>query len=97
MAEVKQDSEALVRIADEIRELASNFLTEKENFFDDVHGQIGEDESHTTWYGPNAQNYISEFDKTGDEFQKAYDNIMSMASNLESQANSWNAFENGGQ
>ena len=30
-----------------------------------------------------------------EEFQKAYDNIMSIASNLESQANSWNAFEGG--
>ena len=95
MASVKQDSEQLIRIADDIRGLASEFLAEKNNFFDEVHNEIGEDESHKTWSGPNASTFITEFDKTEEEFQKAYDNIMSIASNLESQANSWNAFEGG--
>ena len=95
MASVKQDGEELIRIAEDIRELASDFLKEKNNFFDEVHREIGEDESKKTWYGPNATSFITEFDKTEEEFQKAYDNIMSMASNLESQANSWNAFEGG--
>ena len=49
MASVKQDSEQLIRIADDIRGLASDFLAEKNNFFDEVHNEIGEDESHKTW------------------------------------------------
>lgn len=95
MAAINQDSEALLRIAEQIRELANNFLDEKKEFFNEVHNEIGEDESRKTWYGPNAGRFVTEFDKTGEEFEKAYQNIINMASNLESQANSWNAFENG--
>jgi len=95
MAVVSQDSEEMIRVAEDIRSLAENFLSEKNKFFDEVHSGIGEDETKVIWYGPNAGKFITEFDKTEEEFQKAYDNIISMASNLESQANSWNAFENG--
>jgi hypothetical protein len=93
MAEIKQDSEALMRIAEDIRDLATGFAQVRDTFFEVVHNQIGEDETHTTWYGPNANKFITEFDKTAEEFNKAYGNIISMANNLESQANAWNAFE----
>ncbi len=93
MAEIKQDSEALKKIAEEIRDLGRRFNTERDAFFNAVKAEIGEDETHKTWYGPNAKKFIDEFEKAGLEFDKAYANIMSMADNLDEQANAWQSFE----
>ena len=93
MAAVSQDSAELKLIAEEIRTVAKDFLTKKSEFFNEVYNEVGEEENKQTWYGPNASRFLTEFDKTKDEFQKAYDNIVSLATNLDSQADSWERFE----
>lgn len=98
MAEVRQDSEALVKIAEQIREVARKFKSESDAFVKYVDEQIGAEDTHPTWYGPNAGNFITEFNKINGpegDFTKAYGNIMAMADSLDEQANAWKTFEGG--
>ena len=90
---VGQDSVAMRAVAEKIRKVAKDFLTKKDEFFKDVQDQIGETEDKTTWYGPNAGKFITDFNNTETEFKKAYDNLNSLADNLDSHAAAWEKFE----
>ncbi len=91
---VKQDSEALRRIAGKIEAQASAFKSTKESLFNKLQNDIGADESHGAWYGPLAGEFIANFNATETDFNNAYNNMINIASNLRKQADSWDRFEN---
>ena len=102
--EVSQDSGKLREIAAEIKEYAEQFLgyTGGPGADDGItavlNKQFGESEGPgVSWYGPNAVTFLSDYNaKCPDEFLAAYNNIISLANNLEEQAAAWETFENTG-
>ena len=91
---ILQDSASIKSISDEILKNGEEFLTYAHQMFDDMSKEIGFDPSHNTWYGPKAQQFIDNVNTKREEFDKAGKNIKEMAENLESQASSWEKFEN---
>lgn len=95
MAElIQQDSSSIKNISDVIRKNGEDFLNYAHQMFDDMSKEIGFDQAHATWYGPQAQQFIDNVNTKREEFDKAGKNIKEMADNLENQAQSWENFEN---
>lgn len=95
---VSQDSGRLREIATEIEDMANTFKGHTDFITDQLKESIGAEENEQTcWYGPNAAAFLENYDKKCPaEFELAYNNIISMAGNLESQAESWEKFEQTG-
>lgn len=94
---VSQDSQAMKDLANEISNDANDFLARKNEIFDEMRTKLGAEETNTTiWWGPQAALFLENFEKKEQVFDNAYKNIVSMANNLEAQANAWERFENNG-
>ena len=95
---VSQDSARLKKLAEAIEGYAATFKASTDTLNEIINKSFKEsDGPGVQWYGPNALKTLEEYnDKCPAEFETAYDNIMSMAENLKSQAESWEAFENRG-
>ena len=88
-----QDSGEMKNIAEEIRSNAAAFDRTRAQIFNALDYNIGEAESHNAWYGPQAEAFYQNFKAKEKEFVSAYNNIISIANNLESQAQGWDRFE----
>ena len=92
---VEQDSGQLREIAAEINDYASRIQQNTKMIVDAMNNRLGAEKSEKLfWYGPNADAFLKDFNnKYPDKFDAAYNNVTSMATNLESQAEQWEAFE----
>ena len=95
---VSQNSGELRKIASEIANIATTFSQATEALNTIIEKSIGESAgAGVQWYGPNAVAFLDNYkEKCPDEFTTAYNNIMSMSNNVESQAESWEKFESQG-
>lgn len=93
--DVQQDSGQLRSIASEIEMWAKQLQQNTKLIEDAMNNRLGAEPSGAYfWHGPNAQKFLDDFNnKYPEKFKNAYDNIVSMATNLESQAERWESFE----
>lgn len=87
------DTAGMENVAKRIRDDADSFKSMSEKLCETIENEIGESAEHTTWNGPNAGTFATEFKAKIEEFNKAYNNLISCADNISSQASSWNSFE----
>lgn len=91
---VSQDSDALRKDAEYIREMANKFQSQYTKLFDEMTTNLKADvDSSAAWWGPQAQLFLENFNKKEMDFKNAYNNIVNMAENLEEQAQAWDTFE----
>ena len=92
---VSQDSEALRQDANYINEMAETFKSQYEQLFQEMEANLSADANESiAWWGPQAGLFLNNFNKKKDDFNNAYKNVTSMATNLEEQAQAWDTFEN---
>lgn len=91
---IQQDSTSIKKIAEEISSDGRQFLKLATEMFEDLEKEIGLDQSHPTWYGPKADQFIKNVGTKKEDFDKAGNNIIKMGDNLKEQAESWERFEN---
>ena len=93
--DVQQDSGQLRQIASEINNYAKQIQNSTKMIESAMNNRLGAAESESFfWYGPNAETFLKDFnDKYPEKFENAFKNITSMATNLESQAERWEAFD----
>ena len=92
---VEQDSAALRSIAEEIRGYAQAIQQDTNLINNAMNNRLGADQNDNYfWYGPNANAFLTDYNsKYPTKFDNAYSNIISLAENLESQAQQWETFE----
>ena len=92
---VSQDSEALRQDANYINEMAETFKSQYEQLFQEMEANLSADANESiAWWGPQAGLFLNNFNKKKEDFNNAYKNVTSMATNLEEQAQAWDTFEN---
>ena len=92
-ASVNVDTAGLRTVAGEIESAASEIKTELDNLTTKIKAEIGVDPSHTTWWGPQAGVFSTDYDVKSEAFDTANQDLRSCAQNLTSQASSWDTFE----
>lgn len=92
---VEQDSASLRSIAEEIRGYAAKIHSDTGLIEAAMDNRLSEAPGDSFfWYGPKAGQFKTDFQaKYPEKFANAYNNIISMAENLESQAQQWETFE----
>ena len=92
---VEQDSGALRNIAAEINGYATEIRNCTELINAAMKNRINASQGDSYfWYGPKAGEFVTDYkNKYPEKFDNAYNNIVSMANNLESQAETWERFE----
>ena len=94
---VSYNTDGINTLAAQLHESVETFKKEKVNkFFDTMADEIGYDETHKTWNGDLARDFMDiTVNPKKQEFEAACNNIISYADNLASQAKSWSSFEDG--
>ena len=94
---VRYDTDAMTNVANQMRDSIDSFKTNSINkFFEEMSQELGLDPSHKTWNGELAQAYIEKsINPKKAEFDNACNSVISYASNLATQAKSWDTFERG--
>ncbi len=85
----------LGNISDDFATSVIEFDKKVDAFFENLNKEIGKDESHTTWHGQRAEDFMKEsINSKIPEFKNALTTINSYANTLSSHAQAWNHFEN---
>ena len=96
-SKVSYNTQGMNAFAKQLKESIESFKKNSvEKFFNTMAEEIGYDESHLTWNGDLARDFMNiTIEPKKKEFEAACNNIISYADNFASQANSWNSFEDG--
>lgn len=90
-----QDSTAMSKIAEEIRDDAERFAKEIEEMYSLISTNIGEENgAGRVWYGNRAAAYVQNVNNKKSDFENAKQNIINLSNNLQDHADAWNSFEN---
>ena len=82
-------------MANHINEMAETFKSQYEQLFQEMEANLSADANESiAWWGPQAGLFLNNFNKKKEDFNNAYKNVTSMATNLEEQAQAWDTFEN---
>lgn len=91
-----QDSVAMSKIAEDIRNDAELFGKQIEEMYNLISVNIGEsDAAGRVWYGKRAADYVQTVNNKKADFDSAKQNIVKLSNNLQEHADAWNSFENG--
>lgn len=94
--EVKQNSEAIDAVADELDQDKASFQELVDQFYKLISDNIGEaDSGDMAWFGPKASVFRQNIEAKKPDFETAANNIGAVATNLHGHAETWNTFENG--
>lgn len=94
MEDVMQNSDTMKQVAEELTTAAGEYQTLYTELFELVRTGLGaSDDGNKAWFGPNASNFLKNFEAKEDDFTNAHKNITGLASNLDGQAQAWATFE----
>lgn len=91
---IMEDSQSIKNIGTSIiDEDIKSFNDLTKELFEELNREIGLDQSHQTWYGPNAELFMNNVNPKENEFYVASKNIANLGMNLEDQGKAWEKFE----
>lgn len=92
--EVRQDSNAIREVANDILGDKKEFDDLTEQFYELIHKGITlTDEGSSVWFGPSASAYAEQVDKKRGTFDDASQNMQDLIDNLNAHADAWDQFE----
>ena len=93
---VRYNTSDMQKIANDMRVSVSEFQrTSVAKFFNEMEKQVGLNESHTTWNGEQAEDFMQKTVRPRKtDINNVCRNVISYATNLASQAKTWDNFEN---
>ena len=93
---VRYNTSDMQKIANDMRISVSEFQrTSVAKFFNEMEKQVGLNESHATWNGEQAEDFMQKTVRPRKtDINNVCRNVISYATNLASQAKTWDNFEN---
>lgn len=94
--QIFQDSEQMGNIAADITGDSNALALVIEEVYKTLNDEIGEEDTgNRAWFGPKATVFVNNIEAKHEDFNNAVKNIAAVGTNLQDQADAWNAFENG--